>query len=144
MVVRGIAAGTITALVFLSACGGGQPAGPTPTAAIPQNGVLVVKASEWRFEPSRILIHQGEQVRIEFQNAGQILHDLKIDTLKASGIESESNGPLSAGQGELFVGADTGKGGTLVFTAAEPGTFTYYCTIPRHRQLGMKGTLVVE
>ena len=103
MVVRGITAGTVIVLAFLAACGGGEPAGPTPTAAIPQNGVLAVAASEWRFEPSHMLIHRGEQVLIEFQNAGEILHDLKIDDLTASGVESKSNGPLSADRGELFV-----------------------------------------
>ena len=95
-------------------------------------------------EPSRIVLRQGEQVRIELRNDGAILHDLKIEDLSADGIQSQSSGPLSGHEGELFVGAEPGKEGTLVFTPTGTGAFTYYCTIPQHRQLGMKGVMVVE
>ena len=131
-------------LALLAACGASGPSGPTPTPAAPANGVLALHAAEWRFEPSRIVLHQDEPVRIELHNEGKILHDFKIDKLKADVAESSSTGPLSAGKGELFVGADAGKSGTLVFTPKETGTFTFYCTVPQHRQLGMKGTLIVE
>lgn len=132
-------------LALLAACGGSQQAsGPTPTPASPEHGVLSVHAAEWRFQPSRIVLHQGEQVRIELHNDGQILHDFKIEKLEADVAESNSTGPLSAGKGELFVGADSGKDGTLVFTPKQAGAFTFYCTVPRHRQLGMKGTIIVE
>ena len=131
-------------LTLLAACGGAKSSGPTPTPALPQGGVLTIRTAEWRFEPSSIVLHQGEQVRIEFQNEGQVLHNFKIDGLDAGVVESTSTGPLSAAEGEAFVGADAGKGGTLVFTPKEKGAFTFLCTVPRHRQLGMKGTLVVE
>jgi uncharacterized cupredoxin-like copper-binding protein len=38
------------------------------------------------------------------------------------------------------VSANEGKSGTLTFTPSESGTFDFYCTIPGHRDLGMKGT----
>jgi plastocyanin len=138
-------AAALLGLALLAACGGAsKPAGPTPTPARPIDGVLTVHASEWRFEPSHIALRQGEEVRIEFLNDGEILHDLKIEDLVAEGIASQSSGPLSGDEGELFVGAEQGDGGSLTFTPAETGAFTYYCTIPQHRQLGMKGTLLVE
>ncbi len=141
---RAFVAEALLGLALLVACGGEQASGPTPTPASPENGVLALHAAEWRFQPSSIVVHQGEQVRIELHNDGQILHDFKIDKLKAGVAESNSTGPLSAGKGELFVGADSGKDGTLIFTPKERGSFTFYCTVPRHRQLGMKGTLIVE
>jgi uncharacterized cupredoxin-like copper-binding protein len=131
-------------LALLAACGGEQASGPTPTPASPENGVLALHVAEWHYQPSRIVLHVGEQVRIELHNDGKILHDFKIDGLKAEVAESHSTGPLSGSPGDVFVGADTGKGGTLVFTPKETGTFTFYCTVPQHRQLGMKGTLIVE
>lgn len=127
----------------IAACGGGS-SGPPSTPVGPTNGVLRVHAAEWRFDPSLIVLRRGEQVRIELQNEGQILHDLKIDALRADVAASNSTGPLSGGPGELFVGADAGKGGTLVFTPRETGSFTLYCTIPRHRELGMTGTIFVQ
>jgi uncharacterized cupredoxin-like copper-binding protein len=131
-------------LALIAACGGEGASGPTPTPASPANGVLALHAAEWRYQPSRIVLHQGEQVRIELHNDGKIIHNFKIDNLKVDVAESNSTGPLSAHTGELFVGADAGKAGTLVFTPKETGTFTFYCTVPQHRQLGMKGTLIVE
>jgi len=111
---------------------------------MPQNGALTVTAKEWNFQPSRIVLREGEQVRIDFQNTGEILHDFNIDDMQAGVAQSESSGPLSAGKGDVFVAADAGKGGTLVFTPNEKGSFTFYCTVPRHRQLGMRGTIIVE
>ncbi len=125
-----------------AACDGGL-SGPPPTPVGPENGAIHVYAAEWRFDPSRIVLRRGEQVRIDLQNEGQILHVFKIDALQADVAGSNSTGPLS-GQGELFVGAAAGQGGTLVFTPRETGSFTYYCSIPRHRQLGMKGTIFVQ
>jgi uncharacterized cupredoxin-like copper-binding protein len=141
---RWLIASVALLLALLAACGGEQASGPTPTPASPENGVLALHVAEWHYQPSRIVLHQGEQVRIELHNDGKILHDFKIDKLKADVAESNGTGPLTAGKGELFVGADAGKDGTLVFTPKETGTFTFYCTVPQHRQLGMKGTLIVE
>ena len=88
-------------------------------------------------------MRRGERVTIAFANEGSILHDLKITGLAASGVVSQGSG-LAAGKGELFVAANKGGAGILVFTPTEFGQFDFYCTIPRHRDLGMRGTLIVE
>jgi plastocyanin len=129
-------------VLLLASCGSSSslPAG-TPVA--PTDGALTVRAFEWGFEPASIILQRGQQVSIEFVNDGSTLHDLRISDLEATGVSSEGSG-LSADEGELFVAADGGKTGTLVFTPAEAGEFDFYCTLPRHRGLGMKGTLTVE
>ena len=144
-------AGALTTFLLLltalaAACrGDSDVGGPPPTPAAPFDGELTVSAFEWGFEPQAIALAQGEEVRIVLQNDGSILHNLKIEEeLSADVISSESTGPLSADEGELFVGADGGQRGVLVFVPQEPGTFVFYCTIQNHRQLGMEGVLVVE
>jgi uncharacterized cupredoxin-like copper-binding protein len=37
------------------------------------------------------------------------------------------------------------RGGTKSFTLTlAPGAYTYYCSVPGHRQAGMQGTLTVK
>ena len=135
----------LTTLAF-SACGGSSPSGPdvTLTPIAPVDGVLTVRAFEWGFEPGAIALRQGEEVRIVLVNDGEILHNLKVEDLAADVIEANSSGPLSGDEGELFVGAAAGDEGTLVFVPQGSGSFTFYCTISDHRQLGMEGPLTVE
>ena len=131
----------------LAACAGGgaRDASDTPQPpATPRDGVLTVRAFEWGFAPDAIVLQRGEQVRIVLANEGAILHNLKVEELAADGIESRSSGPLSAEEGELFVGAAEGEDGTLTFVPQQPGTFVFYCAIRGHRQQGMEGVLTVE
>jgi plastocyanin len=104
---------------------------------------LTVRGFEWGFEPDVIVLRRGEEVRFDFVNDGSTLHDLKIDGLDASGVSSDGSG-LSGDEGELFVAAEDGEAGVLTFTPEESGEFEFYCTLPQHRGLGMKGTLTVE
>lgn len=132
--------------MLLVACGdgAGRPAGTPLPPATPQGGVLTVEAFEWGFAPEAIVLEQGEEVRIVFENQGEAIHNFRIEELAAEGVESESTGSQSADEGELFVGANAGETGTLIFTPRESGTFDFYCTIRGHRSLGMEGTLTVR
>ena len=132
------------AVLFAACTASGDSGQPRATAVAPTNGALTIRAFEWGYEPETIVLRQGEEVRIVLDNDGKILHNLKIDGLEAERIESRSTGPLSGDENQLFVGADDGQQGTLVFVPQQSGEFTYYCTLERHRQLGMEGTLIVE
>jgi len=138
-----LALALLTQLLFVAASCGGSASTPSGTPVAPTNGSLTIRAFEWGFEPSNVILLQNQEVRIEFVNGGSTLHDLKIDGLDASGVDSKSNGGLSAHGDELFVASAGGKSGSLSFTPTKAGTFTFYCTISRHRQLGMKGTITV-
>ena len=65
---------------------------------------------------------------IDFANASPIEHDVAI-----------AQGSAVAGQTPVF----TGGSKTLTLTL-KPGTYTFYCTVPGHRQAGMEGTLTVS
>lgn len=135
----------VAALAVVS-CGGGSDDAdaPTPTPVAPTDGSITIRASEFRFEPSAIVVSQGEEVQIVLDNEGDILHNIKIDEeLDAEVIDSVSSGPLSGSEGQLFVGADDHDQGTLTFVPLEAGTYSFYCTLEGHRQFGMEGTLTV-
>jgi len=38
----------------------------------------------------------------------------------------------------------TGENVSATFTATKSGSFAYYCDVPKHREKGMEGTLVVR
>ena len=132
------------ALLVAACTANGDPRQPSATGVASANGALTVRAFEWGFEPETIVLQRGEEVRIVLDNDGEILHNLKIDGLEAELIESRSTGPLTGDEDQLFVGADDGQQGTLIFVPQQSGEFTFYCTLERHRQLGMEGTLIVE
>jgi plastocyanin len=69
-------------------------------------------------------------VSIEFNNPQAISHDVAIEN---------ANGE-TVGQTELV---SEGKAVTTIGDL-EPGEYTFYCTVPGHREAGMEGTLTVE
>lgn len=101
-------------------------------AAVDENPVtagtkeFTVTGKNFAFAPANMTVKKGDRVRITFVNdAGT--HDLKIE-----GYD---------------VGTSIIKGGateTFEFVADKAGSFEYYCSVGSHRQMGMKGTLIVQ
>lgn len=87
---------------------------------------FVVTGSNFAFAPSTMKVNKGDTVRIVFQNSGGN-HDWVIDEFNAR------TKMIGSGQTE-----------TIEFVADQSGTFEYYCSVGTHRQMGMKGTLIVE
>jgi plastocyanin len=69
------------------------------------------------------------KVEVEFNNPQGLTHDVAIE---------DSNGEV-VGKTELI---DSGSDSTTV--NLKPGTYTFFCTVPGHREAGMEGTLTVE
>jgi nitrite reductase (NO-forming) len=87
---------------------------------------ITVTAEALRFEPPRIRAVAGEELAIEL-TAVDGEHDFVIDELDA------------------HIGAEAGKTATGGFNAGdESRTYTYYCSVPGHRDAGMEGELIVE
>lgn len=69
------------------------------------------------------------KVTIDFTNPAALEHDVAIE------------GPEGK---ELAVSDVIGKGKTSVSAELAPGTYSFFCTVPGHREAGMEGTLVVK
>ena len=108
-------------------------ASPTPAVEIttPQTEgevrEITVEGDEYSFSPGSLSVLAGEKIRLTFKNTGNLPHDFAIDEL---GVTTET----IAG----------GKTDVVEFTASQSGTFTFYCSIAGHRQLGMEGELEVQ
>lgn len=87
---------------------------------------FVVTGSNFKFDPTEIKVKKGSKVSIVFKNLSG-LHDLIVDDYNVATKRLQS-----------------GESETITFTADKAGTFEYYCSVGNHRQVGMKGNLVVE
>ncbi len=102
--------------------------GENQESMVPEVEVTEIEldASNFTFGQDEIRVKEGETVRITINNT-QGTHDFVIDELEVnSGIIPE------------------GESQTVEFTAWDTGSWEYYCSVGNHRQLGMKGILVVE
>ncbi len=97
-----------------------------PTAAVVQSQVIEVEGGEFYFKPNEIRVKKGQEVTLVLNNVNGF-HDLVIDELNVRTKQ------IQGGQSER-----------VTFTPTEAGSFEYYCSVGKHRQMGMKGTLVVE
>lgn len=128
--------GTLTIVPAEEAGGGATPeagatpgAGASPEAAAPASGGNVVEVStpgiSWSV--TEITVSAGDTIRFTNDGSGGE-HNFAIE-----GYNDASPVDLPAGQTvEWQVPADL-----------QPGTYTFYCAIPGHRQL-MEGTLTVQ
>lgn len=101
--------------------GGGGGSASTLTFEADPNGELAYTTTS--------ATAKAGKVTVEFNNPQALTHDVAIED--SSGKE--------VGATELIAsGSDT----TTV--NLKPGTYTYFCTVPGHREAGMEGTLTVK
>jgi nitrosocyanin len=106
------------------------PADSSSPSGIMEEGTvkeITVEGSEFKFAPETLTFKKGETVRLTLKNTGKMPHDFVIDEL---GVKTKViNG---------------GESDTVEFTPDKSGSFEYYCSVGKHREMGMKGTATVE
>ncbi|MGE5591841.1 MAG: cupredoxin domain-containing protein [Bacillota bacterium] len=110
---------------------------------------IQLSATEFAFSPTPVRLKAGETVVLELQNKGTVLHDLSVgdmpvqDPMEMSGASHDMSGmDMHAVTVHVAVGA--GQSGKVKFRPTKPGTYTFDCTQPGHKDSGMTGTIVVE
>ncbi len=106
-------------------------ANPAPTPTPPadtsaETKTFNVDGNNFSFSVSEIKVKKGDKVKIVFNNKVGF-HDWVIDEFNARTPQIQA-----------------GQSATVEFVADKTGTFEYYCSVGQHRQMGMKGKLVVE
>ncbi len=87
---------------------------------------IIVESRGLVFNPEEIKVKMGDTVKLTYKN-NQGTHDWNVDEFNAK------TGLIDAGEEK-----------TVEFVADKPGSFEYYCSVPGHREAGLKGTLIVE
>ena len=107
----------------------GTPAPPSSPAA-PATTTLKLAANpagQLAYDTKALTAKAGK-VTIDFSNASPIEHDVAI-----------AQGSSIAGQTPIFTG-----GSKSLTLNLKPGKYSFFCTVPGHRQAGMEGTLTVS
>ena len=139
-----VAIGATFVALALSACGGSSstPSSTTPATSSPAAtssappssgqaaGSLTIAADpsgQLKFTKSALTTKAGKVI-IQFTNNAALSHNLTVS------------------KGGAVLGATpTFQGGSKTLTLnLKPGTYTFYCSVPGHRDGGMKGTLTVR
>lgn len=106
--------------------GGGEKS----AAAKGPGGTLQLEAdpTQIAYDTTELSSKPGK-VTIDLNNPSSLEHDVAI--------ESESGEEVAASE-------TVAKGKTSVTAELAPGTYTFFCTVPGHREAGMEGKLVVK
>ncbi|GAC1325874.1 MAG: hypothetical protein NVSMB25_24810 [Thermoleophilaceae bacterium] len=124
---------------------GGQKAGPAKEApAPPQTPPAATKPAPAGGGPAKLSLSADPSGALKFNtttlsaSAGQVQITLTNPAPLPHNISLEGNG-VSQG------GATVAQGKTSTLSATlKPGTYTFFCSVPGHRQGGMQGTLTVR
>lgn len=101
--------------------GGSEGGGSTVAFEADPNGELAYTTTEASAKAGKLTV--------DFNNPQGLTHDVTIED--SSGKE--------VGKTELI-----GEGETSTSVNLKPGTYTYFCSVPGHREAGMEGTLTVK
>lgn len=107
---------------------GGTTTPPPPAAEPVALAVSAPQLPPYTFTPNALKAKAGDTVNLTFTNEdAAVPHNWVLDEAKAT--------------------TDTIGGGestSVTFVAPAAGTYTFYCAVGQHRQLGMTGTFTVE
>lgn len=102
-------------------------AGTSDTIAADGTRELRVEGSEFTFSTASLTLKKGVKVRLTLANTGKMPHDFVVDEL---GVKTKQ---ITGGLTD-----------TVEFTPDKVGTFEFYCSVGKHRAMGMKGMVTVE
>ena len=86
----------------------------------------IITAKNFEFSESEIKVKLGDRIKVVL-NIEEGYHDFVIDEF---GVKTEK--------------LEKGQSGSIEFIADKQGEYEYYCSIGTHRQMGMRGKLIVE
>ena len=104
---------------------------PSASVDIPAARTLVIRATDFAFEPDQFELRAGEPTRIELKNVGEEEHALIVR-------------PAGATEDLIHLHAKAGQTDAATFRLDLPDTYEVVCSVGDHEVLGMLGTLVVR
>jgi plastocyanin len=141
----------LLAVFALGACGGGDDSTSEETAGGQAGTTQEEKESGKEAEGGSA--GSASTFDVEADPGGNLAFTTDKATAKAGNITVNFTNPAPVPHDVRIEGSDGEEiGGTEVITESnssakvelEPGTYTFFCSVPGHRQAGMEGTLTVK
>jgi uncharacterized cupredoxin-like copper-binding protein len=134
-------------LLILTACStGGSGSDMTDEKA------MTLVATDIAFDAERVEVAAGQRLSVTLDNQGVLEHDFSINAIPLAEAPTSNHAEEPEGhdmsqlaeEPEVHVAAAAGGHSTIEFVPTAPGEYEFYCTVPGHREAGMKGVLVVN
>ncbi len=135
---RPLAAALAVGALAIAGCGGdddgdGASTGaaestPASTEAGGAAGTVKLSETEFKIDPANPAVKKAGRVTFDVKNDGQVVHALEVE------------GPNGEAETDSI---PAGKSATLTVDLSKAGTYEMYCPIGNHKEMGMKGTVVV-
>lgn len=119
----------------------GEPGDPRKPAR-----TIEISMSEMAYEPSRIDVKRGEQIRFVLHNVGREDHEFLLATTKENLRHAElmKKHPHMEHDDPNGVRLAPNKTAEILWKFTKAGTFEFSCLIPDHRDYGMVGHVTVK
>lgn len=123
----------------------GEPGNPKKSSRV----VTVVMSDDdgaMRYNPDRLVVKKGEQVRFIIQNKGVLRHEFTLASVEDNNKHAEimKKYPDMEHDDPNGKTVDPGKTAEILWRFSKSGTFEFACLIPGHREAGMHGTVAVK
>lgn len=107
--------------------------------------IKVKMQDSMRFSPDRIEVTQGETIRFQVSNVGNLKHELVLGTQEELNEHAEMMRKFPEMQHADPNAATlaSGESGELIWTFDKTGRFDFACLVPGHMEAGMVGKIVV-
>ncbi|MDH6262159.1 cupredoxin family protein [Bradyrhizobium sp. BR13661] len=119
----------------------GEPGDPNKPAR-----TIEISLSEMSYEPSKIDVKRGEQIRFVLRNVGKEDHEFLLATPKENLAHAEvmKKHPHMEHDDPNGVRLAPDKTAEIIWKFTKSGTFEFSCLIPDHRDYGMVGHVTVK
>lgn len=111
--------------------------------------IISMEAEDMAYSASELHLKANVPYLLKFTNRGNAVHDFNSEELPVKNVALSRTATLGEEHSHhknssLHIAASGGESSTAEFTVSKPGIYEYYCTVPGHKEEGMRGTVYVH